>query len=97
MQDQNLFLRNDTFFGICEAIGTDFGFHPNWLRVAFAFALFFNPAMTVAAYLALGVPIALARWVYPVTRTSSAVEAPADQEPATTHSNDEQQQLPLAA
>lgn len=25
----NLFLRNDTFLGVCEAIGENFGFHAN--------------------------------------------------------------------
>src|SRR3546814_1952448 len=29
----NLFRRKDTFFGICEAVGRDFGFNPLWLRL----------------------------------------------------------------
>jgi len=31
----NLFRRRDTFFGICEAVGQDFGFNPLYLRLAF--------------------------------------------------------------
>src|SRR3546814_1112596 len=31
----NLFRRRDTFFGICEAVGQDFGFNPLWLRLDF--------------------------------------------------------------
>ena len=39
----NLFRRRDTFFGICEAVGQDFGFNPLWLRLAFVAPLFFFP------------------------------------------------------
>ena len=49
----NLFRRRDTFFGICEAVGQDFGFNPLWLRLAFVAPLFFFPVQTFAAYFAL--------------------------------------------
>ena len=97
MQDQNLFLRNDTFFGICEALGTDFGFHPNWLRVAFAVALFFDPALTAGTYLALGVPVVLARWIYPARSKPATCDAPLAETAKSAELNDEQQALPLAA
>ena len=32
----SLFRRPDTFFGVCEALGEDFGFNPIFLRVTFA-------------------------------------------------------------
>ena len=35
MSGQNLFTRDDTFFGICEGVGEDFGFNANWRRLAF--------------------------------------------------------------
>ena len=61
----NLFLRNDTIFGVCEAIGRDFGFHPNWLRVTLATAVYFAPAAVIGGYLAAGVIVAVARYVAP--------------------------------
>lgn len=97
MNDQNLFLRNDTILGVCEAIGGDFGIHPNWLRVSFAVAIFFAPFAVIAGYVALAVPVAVARWMYP-----TKVEAPKEPvEPAgtaTTVAQDEEEAaLPLAA
>ena len=58
-------LRHDTILGVCEAIGEDLGFNPNWLRLAFAASFYFNPAMVVGAYLALGAVVAVTRWLYP--------------------------------
>ena len=34
-REPNLLRRDDTFFGVCQAIGEDFGFHPIFLRIAF--------------------------------------------------------------
>lgn len=73
----NLFTRNDTFFGVCEAIGQDFGFNPNWLRVAFAVPLLVNPAITFGAYLLLGVIVALSRYVAPRPAAPVTVTEPA--------------------
>ena len=61
----NLFTRDDTFFGVCEALGEDFGIHGNWLRLAFAGAFFFAPALVVGVYALLGVAVALSRWMFP--------------------------------
>lgn len=74
MQQPNLFTRDDTFFGVCQAIGEDFGFNPNWLRVALALALFFSPAMVLAAYAALAVTVFVSRWLAP---KPAATEEPA--------------------
>ncbi len=49
-ENQNIFSRQDTFFGICEAVGQDFGFNPQYLRLAFVAPLFFFPVQTFAAY-----------------------------------------------
>jgi phage shock protein C len=57
--------RNDTILGVCEAIGQDFGFHPNWLRVALAALVYFNPVAVIGGYLALGLVVAITRWVAP--------------------------------
>ena len=61
----NLVLRNDTILGVCEAIGRDFGFHPNWLRVALASTIYFAPVAVIGGYLAAGLVVALTRWIAP--------------------------------
>lgn len=61
----NLLLRNDTVLGVCEAIGQDFGFHPNWLRITLASLFYFFPVGVIGTYLALGLVVALTRWVAP--------------------------------
>ena len=84
MQSTNLFLRNDTIFGVCEAIGQDFGFNSNWLRLAFCAPIFWNPGLVVGAYAALGLVVAITRFAFPDRRVAivqgdrhSAVEAQA--------------------
>ena len=64
-QPSNIFARSDTFFGVCEAIGQDFGFNPNWLRVAFAVPLIYSPVVAIAAYVAIGVIVAASRFLFP--------------------------------
>jgi phage shock protein C len=61
----NLLLRNDTVLGVCEAIGQDFGFHPNWLRLTLASLFYFFPLAVIGTYLGLGVIVALTRWFAP--------------------------------
>lgn len=61
----NLFQRQDTIFGICQAVGEDFGFNPSWLRLAFVAPLFFLPVQTIVAYLLLGVMVFVSRMVFP--------------------------------
>ena len=67
-------LRNDTFLGVCEAIGGDLGFNPNWLRVAFGFLILFNPMVAVGAYLALGIFVAVAHWLFPAAASKPAAK-----------------------
>ena len=64
-QTTNLVLRNDTILGVCEALGQDFGFNPNWLRVAFCAPIFWNPLLVVSVYLGLGVLVAATRFAFP--------------------------------
>ena len=42
--------RQDTFFGVCQALGDDFGFNPIILRLALGMGLIWNPVVAVAAY-----------------------------------------------
>ena len=69
----NLVLRNDTILGVCEAIGQDFGFNPNWLRLAFCAPIYWNPALVIGVYLALGVLVAATRYAFP-DRTVDVVQ-----------------------
>ena len=67
--------RDDTFLGICQAIGEDFGFSPNWLRVGFAIALFFAPVSVIIAYFALGVIVMVSRLLVRGPRKAAAAAA----------------------
>ncbi|MBR0552678.1 PspC domain-containing protein [Stakelama marina] len=71
-----LFNRSDTFFGVCEGLGTDIGVNPNLFRLAFAGLLFWNPVLCFATYFGLGVVVYALRWTMP----DRAAYAPAEQE-----------------
>lgn len=93
----SLLARDDTFFGVCQGIGDDFGVHPNWLRAAFALALFWNPVGAVAAYAAAGIVVMASRLLVREPRTpmpEPAVEAEAVEANA---AEERQPALPLAA
>ncbi len=77
----SLLARDDTFFGVCQAIGDDFGFNPNWLRVALPLLLFFHPVATLAGYAAAGVIVFVTRWLYPEPRGAADGEVHAKPEP----------------
>jgi phage shock protein C len=72
----NLMLRNDTILGVCEAIGQDLGINPTWLRVAFCLPIFWNPLLTIGAYLGLGLVVAGTRFAFP-DRKAQPAAAPA--------------------
>ncbi len=84
-QPQTLFARSDTFFGVCEAIGQDFGFNPNWLRVAFAVPLLYSPVLAIAAYMVIGVIVAASHFAFPrkVSNASTVAATAADSEAQT--------------
>lgn len=90
-------LRNDTILGVCEAVGTDFGFNPNWLRLAFIAPLFFAPLASVGAYLLLGLIVAATRLLVkdgqaPQAAPELPVKMAAEESGATAEEN-----LPIAA
>ena len=87
-------LRKDTILGVCEALGEDFGFNPLWLRVPLAAGLLWNPLAIVGGYLAVGLVIALARFLFPrapaaVPAASAQLEAAA--EPLAAEAREEQE------
>ena len=74
------FARDDTFFGVCHALGEDFGFHPNWLRLALGVGLLASPTAVVAIYAGLAVIVGFSRLLAPNPRRPAAqpvAEAPA--------------------
>jgi phage shock protein C len=70
-------LRHDNILGVCEAIGQDFGFNPLWLRLAFIAPIFYDPTVSIAAYLGLGLVVAATRWFAP---DQAAPQVAAEQE-----------------
>ena len=97
MQDPRtpLFARDDTFFGVCQALGDDFGFNPLWLRILFAAPLMFVPMTAIAAYLGLGAIVLLSRLLAPRPRRKAAAKAEAA--PRAAANEGEQLPLPIAA
>ena len=71
----NIFLRNDTILGVCQAIGDDLGFNPNYLRIALILPLFWFPVQMIVAYVLLGVAVMISRFAFPVAKRNAAVEA----------------------
>ena len=69
-----LIARDDTFLGICEGLGEDFGFNPTWLRIAFAVSLLWNPIAVISIYLGAGVLVLLTRLISPNPRRAVAAE-----------------------
>ncbi|WP_205478506.1 PspC domain-containing protein [Sphingomonas arenae] len=68
----NLFLRNDTIFGVCEGLGEDLGFNPNFLRVPLGTMIIFAPVWAVGIYAALGLVVLASRLLFPDRRIASA-------------------------
>lgn len=55
----SVFARSDTMLGVCQALGEDFGFNPNLLRIVFGVALLWNPFAVIGIYFGLGVMLML--------------------------------------
>jgi phage shock protein C len=67
----SLIARDHTLFGVCEALGEDFGFNPVFLRVPLAVLLLWNPIAVIGAYAAAGAIVALSRWLSPDPRPAA--------------------------
>lgn len=92
----NLILRNDTILGVCEAIGQDFGFHANWLRIALATSFFWFPLQVIGAYLTLGLIVLVSRSLAPVKIAAVEPQAVAA-EPRRAEANSDEGELAVAA
>ena len=102
MQAQSIFARDDTFFGVCEALGQDLGFNANLLRVTLAVTLFFSPLAAIGAYAAAAVLVLLSRWLVPEPHVELPAEdageaAPAEGIAETVEAQREADELAIAA
>lgn len=61
----NVAMRNDTILGVCEALGSDLGFNPNFLRVPLAAGIIFAPLLMIGIYAVLGVIAFASRTFFP--------------------------------
>ena len=91
-----IFWREDTLFGVCEALGEDFRFNPQWLRIALALGLLWNPLVMIYAYLGLAVIVLISRLLAPNPRPIVRPEAEAEQDRPVANELD-QYPLPIAA
>jgi phage shock protein PspC (stress-responsive transcriptional regulator) len=90
--------RPDTLLGVCESIGRDFGFNPDYLRVAVSIPVLFNPALAIGAYATLGLFVLVSRLLAPAPRVKAEAEPVAAAAPVQPlASNDTREDLPLAA
>ncbi len=94
--DTNVFARDDTFFGVCQAIGEDLGFNPNYLRIAFALPLLYAPVTTVGAYFGLALLVLLTRLVLPNPSRAQVTDTVEEQKEATRPA-DQNEPMPIAA
>ena len=91
---------SQNMFGICAAVGEDFGFNPVWLRIALGFGLLFNLEYVIGAYVALGVIVVVSRWLSPNPRVRPAAQVtplPQPAEPASAQDVDAYPALDRAA
>lgn len=59
------FARDDTFFGVCEALGEDFRIPANLLRIGLAVLTFWSPPAAIGLYAGAGLLVGLSRWLAP--------------------------------
>ena len=90
-------LRNDTILGVCEAIGEDFGFSPNWLRIPIAASVLVSPMMAIGAYLALGVVVLASRLLFPKATVAASAGADASAQAYPANDPAKQDELSIAA
>ena len=98
MQDYQpaIFWREDTLFGVCEALGEDLGFNPLWPRIVLSVGLLWDPLAMIYAYLGLAVIVLFTRLIFPNPRAAARAEAEAEQRAPAADEMD-QYPLPIAA
>jgi len=71
MTDTTTATHKDNLFGVCAALGEDFGFNPLWLRLALGFGLLWNMEIVIAGYFAIGAAILVSRLLFPNARPAA--------------------------
>lgn len=93
----NIFTRDDTLFGVCQALGEDFGFNPVYLRVALAVGMLWSPVAMLGAYVAAGALVFASRLIAPTVRRTATVGAQPAAEPRMLVGDNEEEALAVAA
>jgi phage shock protein PspC (stress-responsive transcriptional regulator) len=75
----NLLTRDDTFFGVCQALGEDFGFSPNVLRIGLALGIFWSPMLMIGLYAGAALVVLVSRLLVPEPRPATAAAAQAEE------------------
>ena len=88
--------RAEPIFGVCEALGDDFGINPHWLRAALIPLLVWQSLWTLAGYALLGLIVLAARLILPDVR-KPAVAASVMREPGLANDDAHEEQRQLAA
>lgn len=72
--DQNIALplRSHTIFGVCEAIGEDFGVNPLFLRIPLAAIVVVSVKWALITYLAFGLMVLASRLIFPKAKPAVA-------------------------
>ncbi len=97
-REPNLLTRDDTFFGVCQALGEDFGIPSNLLRVAFGLPVIFFPMQVLTVYFGLGAIVLISRLLAPRPRRKGAKQDIETAAPVNEAANEEHQlPLPIAA
>lgn len=68
--------QRDNLFGVCHALGEDFGFNPIYPRVALALLLLVNPEAMLIIYVAAGIVVLTSRLLTRRRATPRKVETP---------------------
>ncbi|UVO49070.1 PspC domain-containing protein [Sphingomonas sp. SUN019] len=66
----------DNLFGVCAALGEDFGFNPIWLRLALGVGLLFAFEAVIAGYFVMGAIVLVSRLIVPTEKKIVAPAAP---------------------
>ncbi|SEM70084.1 phage shock protein C (PspC) family protein [Sphingomonas gellani] len=90
----NPFMRADTLFGTCQAIGEDFGINPLFLRLAFAVGVFWSAGWAFAVYAGLSFVVLASHLLFPMRarRATPLVE----QAPVVVQAENDQGEQPTA-
>ena len=65
----------DNIFGVCAALGEDFGFNPLYLRLALAVTLLVSPKIMLISYAAAGIVVLVSHLLVRPKRAAKPVAA----------------------